>query len=289
MNETPRFALIIPTLDAGELWSDVLQSISIQSRQPDQVLIVDSGSSDDTKILAEKYEFDTLTIERNEFDHALTRDFAIKKLSSPADIVIFMTQDVVLKEADAFKNLLAPFSDSQVAFSFGRQVVHDHAPSIEKHARMFNYPPESYKRSWQDKNQYGIKTVFCSNAFGAIRLSAFHEVGGYAEPLPASEDTYICAKLLKKGYKLAYAADAVAYHTHLFSVLKECKRYFRIGQFHANQPWILKELGAAEGEGARFVKSEINYLFKNQPLSIPYALLRTITKFLGFKLAQLTK
>ena len=70
---------------------------------------------------------------------------------------------------------------------------------------------------------------------------------------------------------------------------KEFQRYFDIGVFHAREGWYLKALGGAEGEGKRFVCSELRYLRQHAPALIPAALLRTAFKLLGYRLGRLER
>jgi len=51
---------------------------------------------------------------------------------------------------------------------------------------------------------YGIKTAFLSNSFSAYRKKALQEIGWFKDNLILGEDTYAGAKLLLKGYKIAY-------------------------------------------------------------------------------------
>ena len=65
------------------------------------------------------------------------------------------------------------------------------------------------------------------------------------------------------GYTLAYVGEAKVYHSHSYTVWEEFKRYFDIGVFHQRENWILNSFGKAEGEGAKYVKSELKFLLKN--------------------------
>ena len=286
-NTPPSFALIIPTHNAGDLWESVLVAIQKQSYQPQEVVIIDTESQDRTNAITEDFGYKSTQISKTEFDHALTRHKAVSMVSDSIEFVIFMTQDVLLKDSNAFEQLLKPFDNPDVGMVFGRQLAHKNATPIEVHARWFNYPETSYERRWEDRKKYGIKSVFCSDAFSALRLSAYFQVGGFSEPLPCSEETYICAQILKQDGTLAYKAEAVSYHSHRFSLREEIRRYIKIGKFHGQQPWILQEVGAAEGEGLRFVKSELSFLWHSNKTSIPYAIIRTITKWLSYKLSYL--
>jgi rhamnosyltransferase len=102
-----------------------------------------------------------------------------------------------------------------------------------------------------------------------------------------SEDTLVATKMLLSGWKVAYCAEATCYHSHNYPPFKEFQRYFDIGVFHAREPWYLKALGGAEGEGKRFVRSELRYLLQHAPALIPAALLRSALKFLGYRLGRL--
>jgi rhamnosyltransferase len=65
---------------------------------------------------------------------------------------------------------------------------------------------------------------------------------------------------------------------------QEFQRYFDLGVFHSREPWIRSRFGQAEGEGRRFVLAQLSFLLKKHVFLIPSALLRTVIKYLGFRL-----
>jgi rhamnosyltransferase len=67
------------------------------------------------------------------------------------------------------------------------------------------------------------------------------------------------------------------------------KRYFDMGVFHAREPWIRQELGGAEGEGVKFVVSELKYVSKHEFWRVPEVLLRTLLRYTGFRLGLVEK
>ena len=86
------------------------------------------------------------------------------------------------------------------------------------------------------------------------------------------------------GYKIAYVADALVYHSHNYTAFEEFKRYFDIGVFHRMENWLLKEFGSAECEGLRYLKSELQYLIINRLVYlIPESFFRIGLKYLGYK------
>ncbi|EAA4588829.1 rhamnosyltransferase, partial [Salmonella enterica subsp. enterica serovar Typhimurium] len=47
-----KITLIIPTYNAGSLWPNVLDAIKQQTIYPDKLIVIDSGSKDETVPLA---------------------------------------------------------------------------------------------------------------------------------------------------------------------------------------------------------------------------------------------
>ncbi|MDD2748540.1 glycosyltransferase [Acidithiobacillus sp.] len=279
------FAVVIPTLNGGSVWHRCLEMLCQQLLQPDFVLVVDSGSTDGTDVAAQDAGFDLLRISKHEFDHGGTRQMAAARLKD-FDVLVYLTQDAVLADADAFKQLVAAFADPKVGTAYGRQLPRQEADPIEAHARIFNYSPQSNIRTLADKTKLGIKAAFTSNSFAAYRTEALMAVGGFPEKLILGEDMVVAARMLQAGWSVAYVAEAQVYHSHGYTIAQEFKRYFDIGVMHQDQAWILQEFGKPEGEGGRFVRSELAYLKKQAPFLLPAAFLRTMAKYAGYKLGQ---
>lgn len=280
-----KFAIIVPTKNAGYLWREWLEKFSIQSIKPDVLVVVDSESSDDTVSLAKEYGFTTLIINEKDFNHGGTRNHAVQ-FCSDVDIIIFLTQDAILHNTDALINLIKLFSDPLVGAVCGRQIPHFNANPLAKHARYYNYPSDTIIKNKNDIDEFGIKTAFMSNSFAAYRKKTFDEVGGFPSSTILAEDMYIAAKMILAGYKVAYCGGAIVRHSHNYTPGEEFHRYFDTGVFHACEPWIQKQFGNASGEGVRFIKSEITYLWHYAPLWIPRSLLTTLCKFIGYKLGK---
>lgn len=279
------FIVIIPTLNASKDWPLFAPALNACVK-PEQVLIVDSESTDGTVELAHAAGFQVVSVKRTEFNHGGTRQMAAK-LQPDADILIYMTQDAILAEPNALANLMAAFSDPQVGAAYGRQLARPQAEAIEAHARSYNYPATSEVRSLSNRKQLGLKTAFLSNSLAAYRRSALMDVCGFPENVIFGEDMVTAARLLLAGYKLAYVSEACAYHSHPYTKGQEFRRYFDIGVLHSRECWLLDEFGQANGEGMRFVLSELNYLWRHDIRRIPSSLLRTLTKLLGYRLGRM--
>ena len=278
--------LIIPTLNAGEQFQKLLEQISAQSL-PTKKLIVDSESTDDTVKLAKNFGVEVLTISRKSFNHGATRQFALEKIL-PLDVIIFLTQDVLLHDDESLAKLVKIFSeDESVGLSYGRQLPHLNATNEAKFLRAFNYPPESQLRSFDDRKIYGLKTAFASNSFAAYRVEALQSVGGFPSNIPLCEDMYVAAKMLLDGWKIFYTAEAQVYHSHNYTAAQEFRRYVQIGKFHTQESWIRETFGSAEGAGKKFVLMKLSALAKKNPLDCVGAIFRDAAKFFGYRLGRL--
>ena len=277
-------SIIIPTYNAEKQIQGLCESVRAQTASS-EIIVVDSSSSDRTVEIAESFGVRVLVVRRADFDHGGTRTLAGK--AARGDILIYMTQDITLYDNHSMENIIRPFEDQGVAASYGRQLPYPDAEEFGAHLRLFNYPDTSYTASLEDRKTYGIKTAFLSNSFAAYRKKALEEIGWFREKLIMGEDTYAGARLLLAGYKIAYVADALVFHSHNYTVLQECRRYFDIGAFHKSEHWIIKEFGKAEGEGKRYIRSAYAFLRKRGEYSlIPEFVIRNTLKYISYKLGQ---
>ncbi len=280
-----RFELVLPALNAGAYWDAWLEGLRAQSLQPSRVWVIDSASTDGTAERARAAGFEVRGIERADFDHGGTRQWALEELCR-AELVVFLTHDAILAGPESLAELIAAFDDPKVGAAYGRQLPRARAGAIEAHARLFNYPEAGRVKSLADAAELGIKTAFLSNSFAAYRRSALLDVGGFPSNVIMCEDTYAAARLLMAGWKVAYRSTARVLHSHGYSLAEEFRRYFDVGVFYFSQPWIREGLGGAESEGLRYLRSELAYLARRAPARIPEALLRTGLKLAGYRLGS---
>ena len=279
-----RVGICVLTLNAGGGWGAWIQQMSASATNA-RLLVIDSCSDDRTPELARQAGLEVVSIPRSEFNHGGTRQVAVELLSD-CEAVVFLTQDAYIASAASLKKLLDAFGDPQVGAVYGRQVPQENSGVFGAHARLFNYPDQSCIRCAGDIASHGIKAAFLSNSFAAYRREALMAVGGFRSNLIFGEDTVAAARMLLAGWKIAYCADAIVRHSHDYTVSQEFKRYFDIGVLHARESWMLKSFGKPEGEGKRFVLSELRYLFGKAPWRVPESILRNGFKYLGYRLGR---
>jgi rhamnosyltransferase len=281
-----RVVLLVPIYNPGSGWRDFLSALQQQVRQPDQVVVLDSESTDGSPQAAQAQGYTVQTVQRCQFNHGGTRQAGIDQHAKGAVLAIFLTQDAILARPDTLQQLLSAFEEPKVAATYGRQLPHANATPIAAHARLFNYPAQSHTVTLQDKAAKGLKTCFLSNSFAAYRLSALRQVGGFAPDLILGEDMHLAARLLLAGHAIRYQASAHVYHSHNYSLREELARYFDTGVLHARQTWLMDTFGSAGSEGLKFMTSEMRYLWQNAPHLMPQAFVRSFVKLAGFKLGR---
>lgn len=287
MDNELKVSVIIPTKNGGHYLTSLLSSLKEQSIKPIQILVIDSSSEDNTIKISKSFEVDIIQIEAKAFDHGGTRNLAASR--STGDILVFLTQDTLFKDAKCLENLIKPLADSKIAASYGRHISREDTNPIEKFVRYFNYPSAGMIKGIEDLPTLGIRTFFFSNVCSAVKKNIFEEVGRFPDKIIRNEDMFLAAKFMIKGYKIAYQPDAVVYHSHNYPISILFKRYFDIGVFFSRNRNIV-ELSKARKEGLRYLKEELRFLMESKQWSwLPIALLDAIVRFVGYRIGLLEK
>lgn len=280
-------SIIIPTLNGGRLFREVLQSIARQQIAEEyELLVADSSSTDDTVKLSEEYGAKVISVKREDFDHGGTRTMLATQ--AKGDILVFITQDAVLASPQSLAQLIAPLrGGTGIAVCYGRQLPSADATPAATHLRLFNYPETSQRRGYEDRRKYGLKTAFVSNSFAAYKKEMLQDVGFFQDGLVFGEDTCTVGRLLLKGGSIQYVPEATVYHSHNYSLIEEFKRHFDIGVLHSSENWLLQEYGKAEGHGASYVKSAVSYYLKSGVwYLLPDLFIRCGVKYMAYKLGR---
>lgn len=255
----------------------------INSPLKPRILVVDSSSNDGTVELAKALGAETLVIPQTEFNHGTTRERARQTLAT--DIICLLTQDAYLANNHSLTHLVAPLIENKAKISYARQIPHHGATFFEAFPRLYNYPSESQLRGIEDCFKYGVYTFFCSDSCAAYSKTALDDIGGFEEVL-LGEDTVATAKILRKGHKIAYVANALVYHSHRYSLWKEFCRSFDTGLARKGYASLI-DCGVSDTKrGASYVKALFKEVVKKKPTLLPYAIAHTTAKWMGYLIGQ---
>jgi len=273
-------SIIIPTLNAGHLLADLVNRLRGQITIPDEIIVIDSSSTDNTVEVAKRLGCTTISIPRLEFNHGGTRNAAA--LEAKGDILVFLTQDALPVDHLFLGELLRPIIQENVAATYARQIPNATARAAEKFARAFNYPDKATLRTKNDIPLLGIKAYFFSNVASAIRKDVFLKNGMFRDDVIMNEDMLFCAKILKSGYSIKYCADSKVYHSHNYSPVQTFQRYFDIGVFYSRY-FKDKERLKIKSTGKTYSKNLFVYIIRERKFrDLIFYFIETLSKFLGF-------
>ncbi|GGB48127.1 biofilm formation protein PslC [Tistrella bauzanensis] len=276
----PTIGVAVITYTAKKMLPHCLPPLLASPLKP-RVLVMNSSSNDGTVEMAEEMGAETLVVPRRSFNHGMTRERARQALGT--DIVVMITPDAYATSPDMIGHLVQPIIDGRAAVTYARQIPHHGAGFFEGFARDFNYPPESHIRSYDEKAKWGSFLYFCSDSCAAWSNPALEAIGGIG-PTLTMEDAINAAKMLRRGHRIAYVAEAVVHHSHTYSLEQEFRRMFDVGYERRRQKDLLLDGVRDEKRGGSYVKAMLGKLMREKPQLVPYAILQTGAKYLGYKI-----
>lgn len=281
-------SIIILTYNAEDDLRRLFQSLTTQTYVADEIIVVDSSSTDRTLEIAKQFRAKIFVIPKSQFDHAGTRTYSTSIASG--DIIIFLTQDVEFCDPNSISNLVSIFKDNSISAAYGRQLPRQTHNPLACHLRNYNYPPDNFVKAYADKKNLGIKTIFLSNSYAAYRKADLKKIGYFGERLIFGEDSLACFKLLQMNKKVAYKADATVIHSHDYNLKSEFRRSFDTGVFHKLHESEFSEFRTAENEGFRYTVSLVKFLIsRGNYIYLMIAPFSIASRLLGYKLGKIHK
>jgi len=278
--------IIIPVRNGGARWREAAEALRRSVADPSLIAVVDSASTDGSDAVAADRQFELLRIDPRTFNHGRTRQEAVDRFCKDKRFAIFLTHDAVIEGPESLLALLNVFADARVGAAYGRQLPHHNARPFEMHSTSFLYPPLGELRTLADAPRLGVRTAYLSNSFAAYRIQALRECGGFPSGLILGEDAYVAFRMLMSGWAVSYCAAARVRHSHDYSIISEMQRYFDFGVFYAEMPELLSKLGSPEGQGMRFLRSELRFMARREPWLLPETVVRNGAKYLGYLLGR---
>jgi GT2 family glycosyltransferase len=207
---------VVLNYNGRHLLETILSSLAGQTREPDEVIVVDNGSSDDSRsYLAERWpEVQVLAIRQNVgVAAALNRGMA----AASRDYVVLLNNDVEL-DPGCLEELVSALDEHPRAGSAcGKLIDYHRRELLDGAGDIYTWGGEANRRGHgqPDVGQYDRpQDIFSAcGAVAAYRRSALEAVGVFDERLFAfyeDVDWGFRAQLLGRGCR--YVPTAVAYH-----------------------------------------------------------------------------
>ena len=286
----PAVSVVIPVKNGGDDLVRCLRAIGRQRLEGDgevEVVVVDSGSRDDSVAVARASGARVHEIPPEEFNHGATRNLGVSLASGP--FLVFISQDAEPERDDWLAQLLAPLrADPQVAGVYGRQVAHPDAKPPERFFLDFLYGPHARTQRASAVAELSMRTTLFSNANSAIRREAL-EAFPFVEDIIMSEDQEWSQRALLAGWSIVYAPAARVRHSHPYDLKAAFRRFFDSG-VSAERAYLA---GASPSravllaEAARYAVEEVRWLVRSGNLAwLPYTVVYELTKFVALQLGS---
>lgn len=212
---SPSISIIVRCLNEARHIGRLFEGIAAQTVQPDEVVVVDSGSTDGTVKIARRYggKIHTIKPEEFSFGRSLNRGIA----AATGDIIVNASAHVYPVYDTWLEHMTKPFEDPEIVLTYGRQIAGPSTAYSESQILATWFPTESNPRQTHP---------FSNNANAAIRRSEWEKVP-YDEDLTGLEDLDWAAKALERGGAIAYVAEAPVVHLHDEAFSQTRNRYRR--------------------------------------------------------------
>jgi rhamnosyltransferase len=278
-------SIVIPVKNGGADLARCLAAISTQAVGDEQVeiVIVDSGSSDDSLAIAAAHNAVVREIPASEFTHGASRNIGAGL--AQGEWLVFISQDAFATDESWLIRLTAPLrADVTVGGVYGRQLPHAGARPPEVYFLDFLYGPNARRQRAGSISELSMETTLFSNVNAAMPR-ALWERFPFVEDIIMSEDQDWSRRILLEGYVVVYEPDAAVRHSHNYTLTSAFRRFFDSGA-SADRAYLAgakpssRVLRAAAG---RYARGELGWLWQTgQRRWIPYAVV-----YEGFKLVGL--
>jgi glycosyltransferase involved in cell wall biosynthesis len=217
-----KVSVIIPTKNAGPNFHFILEKIKNQKGVASvEIITVDSGSTDGTCDVAERFECRIFSIKPEEFNHGLTRNYGAEQATG--EFIVFLVQDAIpIGDYWLFSMVNCLKSDADIAAVTCRQVPRSDADLFACYSMQYHYrtmeiygdrvigiKKEDFSKLTAVEKR---KAVYLDDVCTCFRknIYAYHRF----KELNFAEDLDIGLRLLAEGYKIAFLCSSGVIHSH---------------------------------------------------------------------------
>jgi rhamnosyltransferase len=193
---------------------------------PFEVIAIDSGSTDESLDVLQRFPVRLEQIPARAFHHARTRNFAAGLASGK--ILILLSQDAIPTSEVWLSTMISNFSDPSVGAVYGRQLPKPGSTMEREDALDTLYGEQRIVKDPAHRNGLGYRFYHFSDVNAAIRRSVWEAVR-FPEDLKVFEDMGIAKGILDAGWKIVYEPESPVFHSHSHTTVGLFKRYFDIG------------------------------------------------------------
>ena len=197
-----KISIIIRCLNEEKYIGRLLAGILEQTYTDWEIIVVDSGSTDATLMIANQFPTKIIHIRPEDFSFGYALNVGCA--AATGDILLFASAHVYPLYNDWLALMAEPFGDPKIALTYGQQRGNEVTRYSEHQIFAKWFPDESTRNQGHP---------FCNNANCAIRRDLWKEQP-YDETLTGLEDLAWAKQIQEKGWRIAYQAGAAIVHIH---------------------------------------------------------------------------
>lgn len=197
-------SIVVRTLNEARHLDELLTQIEMQvlTSVESEVVLVDSGSTDDTLQIAARHGCKIVSIHRDEFSFGRSLNIGCEAASG--DYLVFISGHCVPTTPNWLQSLCEPLIEDTAAYVYGKQIGGTETKFSEK---------QIFAKYFPDESAIPQSGFYCNNANSAILREAWANTR-FDEEVTGLEDMVLAKQLVNAGLKIAYVADASVYHLH---------------------------------------------------------------------------
>lgn len=180
-----------------------------------EIILVDSGSTDRTLDIAEKYNCKIVNIPRKLFSFGRSLNWGCD--AAQGEHLIFISAHCIPTHDKWLVNLITPLQDKSAQYAYGKQVGGKESKFSET---------QLFAKYFPDFDRLQDEDFFINNANSAILQNVWKKYT-FDEEATGLEDMVLGKKIIEAGGKIAYVADAPVTHIHEENFKQVKHRYYR--------------------------------------------------------------
>ena len=209
-------SIVIRAFNEATYLPQLFNGIARQTRKPDEIILVDSGSTDDSVSISKRGGARIVSIAPSAFTFGRALNVGCDAASG--DLLVFASAHTYPADEHWLERLTAPLeAHDDIALVYGRQTGDERNAFSELEIMRRWFPPESD----QDQDH-----PFCNNANCAVRASV-RAAYPYDEELTGLEDIAWAFRIQQDGLRIWYEASALVVHVHEEGFSRIVNRYRR--------------------------------------------------------------
>lgn len=210
-------SIVIRTYNEAKWLPEVLKAVANQQVEEQQfeTVVVDSGSTDGTREIAESFGCRLVSIRKDDFTFG--RSLNIGCDAARGRNLVFLSGHCIPVGKYWLSDLIAPLGNQDIVYTYGRQLAHESSKYSE--AQLF-------RKYFPAENALPQEGFFCNNGNSALVRSVWAN-NPFNEDLTGLEDMELAKRLLQNGSKVGYVAGAPVIHVHEETWMNVRTRYER--------------------------------------------------------------